>query len=577
MPMRAFSREHAWLMPPTLDELVPADHGARFVAAFVDRLDAEVWEELEIDLQGARRGAAAYHPRALLSVWIYGFMTGVRSCRKLEAACRDQIPYMWLVGMQRPDHNTLWRFYKAHRDRMRTLLRRSVRTAVRAGLVELALQAVDGTRIAANASMEHTHDAKGLRRLLARTEEAISELEAQNTTGGDPPAVRLPPELANAKALRRRVGEALARVEHEEGPNQTNLTDEDAALLNTSKGNFITGYNAQSMVSPLSPQNQGPGGMLITAVDVTSSSDDHPQLVPMIEAAAENIGSQQDVVTVADAGYHSGANLAQCDARGHEVLMAETHGRKRRDPYHRDQFTYRPRTDTYLCPLRKVLTYKDTFTHGNGYRVRRYVANGQDCRTCPAFGKCTSSETGRSIKISEHEPILQRHRQLMATVPAKKLYNRRSAIVEPVFGLLKEWHGARRFLLRGRRQVTSEWHLLATAFNLKSLHAVWKYQMRSDPSPTSPLRRRARCMTAAHRPDFRRLRHFHTLVHIPRHLTHPSPNPTPPRTKTMRQPPLEKEGLGRVLPQPVKEQAQAITPYGSNHGGGDQWTRSGWP
>ena len=102
MPMRAFSREHAWLMPPTLDELVPADHGARFVAAFVDRLDAEVWEELEIDLQGARRGASAYHPRALLSVWIYGFMTGVRSCRKLEAACRDQIPYMWLVGIRGP-------------------------------------------------------------------------------------------------------------------------------------------------------------------------------------------------------------------------------------------------------------------------------------------------------------------------------------------------------------------------------------------------------------------------------------------------------------------------------------------
>ena len=69
-------------------------------------------------------------------------MTGVRSCRKLEAACRDQVPYMWLVGMQQPDHNTLWRFYKAHRDRMRTLLRRTVRTAVSAGLVDLAVQAV---------------------------------------------------------------------------------------------------------------------------------------------------------------------------------------------------------------------------------------------------------------------------------------------------------------------------------------------------------------------------------------------------------------------------------------------------
>ena len=75
-------------MPPTLDELVPADHPVRFAAAFVDSLDAEAWEALEIDLQGDPRGAGAYHPRALLIG--YTVSTGVRSCRKLEAACRDQ-------------------------------------------------------------------------------------------------------------------------------------------------------------------------------------------------------------------------------------------------------------------------------------------------------------------------------------------------------------------------------------------------------------------------------------------------------------------------------------------------------
>ena len=520
MPMRPFSLEQAWLMPPTLDDLVPEDHPVRFAAAFVDGLDTEAWEELEIDLQGDLRGAGAYHPRVLLGVWIYGFMTGVRSCRKLEAACRDQVPYMWLAGMHKPDHNNLWRFYKAHRDRMRTLLRRTVRTAVSAGLVELAIQAVDGTRIAANASMKHTIDAKGLRRLLARTEQAISELEAQNATGGDPPASSLPGELANTKALRRRVDEALSRVEDEERPNYTNLTDEDAALLNTSNGSFITGYNAQSIVSPLSSEDDGAGGMLITAVDVTSNSDDHPQLVPMIEAAAENIDTDQDVVTVADAGYHSGPNLAECNASGHEVLMPETHDRRRRNPYHKDHFTYRPETDTYLCPQQKVLTYKDSFTHGNGYRVRRYRANSQDCGSCPAIGKCTSSKSGRSIRISEHEPILQRHRQLMATVRAKKLYRRRSAIVEPVFGLLKEWHGARRFLLRGRSHVVSEWHLLATAFNLKSLHAVWRSGVSpASPPGAGPLRQQTLRLTAAPRPHRRRLRHFRHFVHTIRHLT----------------------------------------------------------
>ena len=206
MPLRTFNRDQAWLLPPTLDELIPGDHPARFAAAFVDGLDAEAWEELEIDVEGDPMGAGAYHPRALLSIWIYGFMTGMRSSRKLEAACREQISYMWLAGMQRPDHNTLWRFYRAHRDRMRALMRRTVRTAVKAGLVDLALQAVDGTRIAGNASRDRTYDAKGLRRLLDRVEAAIKDLEAQNSNGGDPSPASLPEELASAEALRRLLG-----------------------------------------------------------------------------------------------------------------------------------------------------------------------------------------------------------------------------------------------------------------------------------------------------------------------------------------------------------------------------------
>jgi len=112
--------------------------------------------------------------------------------------------------------------------------------------------------------------------------------EAQNSTGGDRPALSLPNELASAEALRQRVKEALARVENEEGRRYENLTDKDAGLL-TSKGGFIAGYNAQ-------------------AVEVTPSSDDHPQLIPMIEASAQNAGVSEvedspwrGVVTLSDA------------------------------------------------------------------------------------------------------------------------------------------------------------------------------------------------------------------------------------------------------------------------------------
>ena len=137
MPLRPMGREQMWMLPPTLDELLPLDHPARFVAEFVDALGQDAWAELGVDIDGEVRGAPAHHPRALLSVWLYGFMTGVRSCRKLEAACRDQIPYLWLTGWHHPDHNTLWRFYKGHRHAMRKLFERSVRTAVAMALVDL--------------------------------------------------------------------------------------------------------------------------------------------------------------------------------------------------------------------------------------------------------------------------------------------------------------------------------------------------------------------------------------------------------------------------------------------------------
>ncbi|MCE2458920.1 MAG: hypothetical protein J4G14_14090, partial [Dehalococcoidia bacterium] len=82
VPLREMNREQMWLLPPALEELIPTDHPARFVVEFVDALDREGWAELEVQIDGDPMGAPAYHPHALLSVWLYGFMTGVRSCRR---------------------------------------------------------------------------------------------------------------------------------------------------------------------------------------------------------------------------------------------------------------------------------------------------------------------------------------------------------------------------------------------------------------------------------------------------------------------------------------------------------------
>ena len=270
MPLRPMGREQMWMLPPTLDEMLPLDHPARFVAEFVDALGRDAWAELGVDIEGDSMGAPAYHPRALLSVWLYGFMTGVRSCRKLEAACRDQIPYLWLTGWQHPDHNTLWRFYKGHRQAMRKLFERTVRTAVAMKLVDLAVQAVDGTKMVANASVNRSYDAEGLRRLLDRLERAITDLEAQNEAGEEAAVARLPKELAGKEVFREQVRQAMADLGSQKRHKRINLTDKDARLMKGRQG-IVAGYNAQTMVSPVEMDGGGTG-MVVTAVDVVTCS-----------------------------------------------------------------------------------------------------------------------------------------------------------------------------------------------------------------------------------------------------------------------------------------------------------------
>jgi transposase len=475
MPLRPLNREQTWLLPPTLGELIPNDHPARFVAEFVDALDRATWAELGIGLDGEPLGAPAYHPRALLSVWLYGFMTGIRSCRKLEAACRDQLPYLWLTGWQHPDHNTLWRFYQAHRKAMRKLLKHTVATAVELGLADLAVQALDGTRIAANAAGDRTHDAAGLRRLLDRAEGAIAELEAQNEAGDGPVPPRLPEELQTAQSLRQQVRDAMSRLE-QQCLSKINLTDSDAQLVKGRSG-VITGYNAQAMVSPVDPVAASGSGMLITAADVVNSAADSGQLIPMLEQAQEVTG-ECSPVTLADGGYHTVANLIAGERRGQTLVMAERYQAEVQDPYFKDQFGYDTATDSYTCPQGHRLPFrglrKSQLTGSRSIRV--YRAPRAICRTCPAFGVCTRDcHGGRALWIGPSDKLLRQHRQWMQTDKAKSLYARRKELCEPTFGILKDQLGARRFLLRGLANVRAEFALLATAFNLRTL---WRILMR---------------------------------------------------------------------------------------------------
>ena len=407
MPLRPMGREQIWMLPPTLDELIPADHPARFVDAYLDGLDRDAWARLGVDTDGNPMGAPAYHPRALLSVWLYGFMTGVRSTRKLESVCRDQIPYLWLTGWQRPDHNTLWRFYKNQRQAMRNLFKHTVRTAFTMELVDLAVQAVDGTKVRANAANDRTYDDKTLRRLLERSERTICDLEAQNEAGEDAAPANLPQELAGKEALRERMRRAKETLEDSDRLKQINLTDQDAVMMRTRQG-ITLAYASQATVSPAVTDGKVTG-MLITAADVVNDPVDQSQLGPMLEKAEETSEVRAET-TLADAGYHSGINLEECDRRGQQVVMPAAQGRALESPYHKDRFVYDEASDRYRCPEGQWLRFTRIKRTGQTM-MRLYRASGAVCRACPAFGVCTTDgRHGRALEIGPHDAALRSHR-----------------------------------------------------------------------------------------------------------------------------------------------------------------------
>ena len=475
MPVRAWMHDVTFLLPPSLDELVGPDHPVRFVAQVVEQIGPGLLAEWGVTPGGTIEGKPSYHVLMLLNVWLYGFMTGVRSTRKLETACREQIPYLWLTGHQRPDHNTLWRFYKTRRASLRVLFKKTVRVAVEAGLVDLAVQAVDGTKMAGNASKDRTFSRKGLDRLAERTAAAIADLEAQNETGGDDSPPRLPPGLTEWVQREQAVKAALLRLDADTDLNQVNLTDGDAVLMK-GRGGFVAGYNAQAMVASLALDRTDVTGRFLTAEAVTTDVDDHAQLIALLDLAIANTGQPVPSV-LADGGYHSGAVVVGCEERGQVVIMPESSTKKGEPPrpYHQDAFCYDQKTDAYTCPQGQILPFASLKHHKRGV-TRVYHGNPAVCRACPVFGSCTTdTRHGRMLQIGPENDALVKHRGWMATEWAKALSRRRKVLPEPVFGIIKEQRGFRRFLLRGFHAVEAEWSLITTGFNLRTLAKVWRF------------------------------------------------------------------------------------------------------
>ena len=473
MPFRDYGREQIWLLPPSLGDLLPNDHPARFVAAFVDELDVG---DLGIQAVASDLGAPSYHPRLLLNCWLYGFMEGKRSTRALECACRETVPYMWLTGLQKPDHVTLWRFYKQNRKAMRKLFKCTVKLAVRVGLVDFALQAIDGTKIKVGSSSK-MRTRKALQKLLKRVEEEIASLEQENEALVAQGSGSSKKALAKKEGLRKRVRQAMAQLEEEEGEQSqgssqeskgnkvASVTDPEARLMKGRQG-WALSYNAQALVDG---KHQ-----IVVAAEVSNEPVDTHQLIPLLEQSQEMTGQYGDTI-LADRGYYSGENLEAAE-KCTDLLMPDPRLKGKKSPqkwsYHKDHFRYDAERDEYICPQGKRLTSSHR-TKSNNKRYDTHVYRCRECAGCPVREECTRDRHGRTIHIGEYESIMRSHGEKMVCQETRDLYKRRAPLVEGLFGVIKERLQAHRFLLRGIDNTRAEWHLLCTASNMRKLHKYW--------------------------------------------------------------------------------------------------------
>jgi transposase len=457
---RTCDLDQPFLLPPSLQDWLPENHLARFVAELTPTLDlSKIYGHY-----GRRdgRGKAAYHPVMMVRVLLYGYCVGVMSSRRIERASYDDIAFRYLCADQHPDHDTISDFRRLHLPVLAQMFTQVLQLCNKAGLVKLGHVAIDGTKLQANASKHKAmsynrmeEKEKQLRaevdRLLALAEEtdaAEDALYGKGNRGDD-----LTGEMARRESRLKKIAEAKAALEQEarehaeaakkaaeakredrlkkeqergkkfggrpaqipdpeqarpEPTAQRNFTDPESRIMPDGgrKGSFVQAYNAQIAVDDKA--------QVIVAAEITQESNDKRQLAPMLERVEQNMGAKPEAAT-ADAGYFSEDQLTDKRVEGIALYVAtgkQKHGEEPPD-----------------LPDSDVL----------------------------------------SGTVVEPQSAKEKMKQRLKTDAGRALYKMRKAIVEPVFGQIKAARGIRAFLLRGIGKVQAEWKLICATHNLLKL------------------------------------------------------------------------------------------------------------
>jgi transposase len=472
-----------FLLPPSLNEWLPADHLVYFLLDVVN----ECFDLSEFGVNRRKRqGQPAYHPQMMVALLLYAYMKGRPSSRKIEEATYTDVAFRVLAANQHPDHDTIATFRKTHLKALANLFSQVLQICDRAGLVTLESVAIDGTKIEANASKHKAMSYKRMCETEEKLENEIVELlrkaveldqEEDEKFGKGKNEFDLPAELKRREDRLKKIGEAKQALEEEarekareraaearatiaarrkmeeetghktgwQDPHvpdpetakpdpkaQKNFTDPESRIMKDgATKEFIQAYNAQAVVDRES--------QIIVAADVTDEGNDYKQLVPMLKQAEANMGSKP-AVALADSGYFSAENVADPSLEG---------------------------TELYVAVERKKHGEEDPVTEGEV--AENATAENATAENATAEGKAakTKRPMGKAAKTKAAKETMQRK---LRTEEGKAIYAERKWIVEPVFGLIKAVMWFRRFSFRGKENVRQEWSIVSLAHNMLKLY-----------------------------------------------------------------------------------------------------------
>ena len=440
----------------SLDQMVEKEALVRIIDAFVDMLDLESFGFTYYKLN--REGRPPFHPSTMMKIYLYGYQYGIRSCRRLEKACKTNVEMMWLINQQQPHYKTIANFRKDNTKAFKEVFRYFVALLKEWKLIEGKTIAIDSFKIRAQNSLKNNFNERKVKRHLDYIDNKIADYENELEKEFDQEIK----DKLDHNAKKKDNYQTIQRHLKVSGDGQISTTDPDAKAVVFQRNSVRVGYNIQAASDRKHK--------LLIAAD-TGNVNDTKALGPMVERVQKNLDSSEAPMDVlADKGYHSGRELKTC-----EMLKVTTYvspknssSLKKNPDYAMGRFEYDKQNDTYTCPAGETMHtngrwYNKSLKNGRkSYLVKHYKTKA--CKKCRLKSECTSNKLGRIIERTEYAQYVARNNERVNNNP--DYYRKRQQIIEHQFGTLKRHRCFDYTLMKGKQKVLSEIYVAFTMYNL---------------------------------------------------------------------------------------------------------------